>query len=396
MTREEIDEIVSGGRNLAKDAYMDILRVQMREVQPIKFGIKHIDDKLISGANNLIISFGARPSMGKTHLASEIRANLLNENINPGLPIAILDLNWEMQMKSLLLRELKKGTGRDMKDILSRRFHEEEMDKVNEIYDRLSDERVLTFNNIVQGDSLRHLFDSFIAKNQGKEIVVICDHIHILLTKKEIDEFMSIVNEYKMLHTNMTFVIFFQLNREIEKRWRGGADAKLKLNPKNFLPNSGDIYNTDMLFQVTDLMMTMVIPQVVDMDEYTTVNKERYKHLEDHFIPGSDDKNKTVKLKGRNRIYYNFIKIRLNDDFEAPRIYCDVLNPELEDFITDTYYSGVPKTTPTPKFEDKTTTHVVEAPAFPSHQTPGIQAAQGKGFENEGDDEPKKEKKTPF
>jgi hypothetical protein len=76
--------------------------------------------------------------------------------------------------------------------------------------------------------------------------------------------------------------------------------------------------------------MAQVIPQVVDMEEYASVYKERNTHLQEHFLEDNPD-NKTVRLKGRNRIYYNYIKVRDLDDLDTPRLYCDILNPDYEE-----------------------------------------------------------------
>jgi hypothetical protein len=393
MTVDEINDIINGESNEVDQAFKEIIKLQKREVAPIKTGIPDLDHFLLTGLNNMMVFVGARPSMGKTHTASVIKENLLNPQINPNLDIALLNLNWEMQMKSSILRYLKRSTGRNMRDILSREFSEKEKEELGYIMAPMYDERVLNFNHVIEGGAFEHLVHQFVKKNEGKEVVILVDHIHILLTKQQIDEFLFTCNKLKIMYTNLSFVIFFQLRRDIEQRWRGGADAKVKLNPKNFVPNSGDIYNTDMLFQFADVIMTQVIPQVVDLDEYTTVNKDRNKHLESHFIAGSSSDNKSAKLKGRNRIFRNYIKIRLNDNFEDPRMYCDILDPEKEEMVHERYYSNVKVVNTKPSFiEEKQIEPPVVDLAF---QTLNNSSAKGEGF----DDTPPNKKtgdKPPF
>lgn len=330
MNKDYIDDIIQNGNKSAViKACEEIKAIQSGEVMPIKTGIDHLDNNLPSGLNNQWVFIGSRPSMGKTHMAQLIKKNLLDKSINPNIDISILMLNWEMQIKSLILRDMKQALNRGIKDILSKEFTDDEKAKANQSIKEYFNENVLDVDQTLQGDSFRYLVSKYIEKNPNREIVVIIDHIHVLLTKQEIDEFNRLCNDLKKQFTNVSFIVFFQLRRDIEKRWRGGEDAKIKLNPKNFLPNSSDIYNTDTLYQFADVILTSVIPQVVDMDEYTTVNKERYYHLSSHFIDEGKD-NKTAKLKGRNRVYYNYIKIRNNDDFETPRLFCDVINPEID------------------------------------------------------------------
>lgn len=385
MNKDYIDDIIQNGNKSAViKACEEIKAIQSGEVMPIKTGIDHLDNNLPSGLNNQWVFIGSRPSMGKTHMAQLIKKNLLDKSINPNIDISILMLNWEMQIKSLILRDMKQALNRGIKDILSKEFTDDEKAKANQSIKEYFNENVLDVDQTLQGDSFRYLVSKYIEKNPNREIVVIIDHIHVLLTKQEIDEFNRLCNDLKKQFTNVSFIVFFQLRRDIEKRWRGGEDAKIKLNPKNFLPNSSDIYNTDTLYQFADVILTSVIPQVVDMDEYTTVNKERYYHLSSHFIDEGKD-NKTAKLKGRNRVYYNYIKIRNNDDFETPRLFCDVINPEIDSIITDVYYSESAKSkvsSSKPSFPDPPVVFPSLAPGAPSDNTLNNSSAKGQGFDD--------------
>lgn len=71
------------------------------------------------------------------------------------------------------------------------------------------------------------------------------------------------------------------------------------------------------------------------MEKYTSVNKERYGHLEEHFEDNPNPTSDYVRLKGLNRIYYDYIKKRLPEDGE-PNLYCELLNKEKEEFIKAT------------------------------------------------------------
>lgn len=377
ITKAELDKILNGESSEIDTAFSEIVALQKREIPAIKTGIVDLDHFLITGLNNMMVFCGSRPSMGKTHTASVIKENLLSKEVNPNVEMALLYLNWEMQAKSLVLRHLKRSLKRSMRDILSREFTEDERDEVRNVMEPLRDDRVLNFNEVIQGDAFEYLVEQYIYKNKGKEIIVLIDHLHIILTKTEIDEFLSLCNTLKKRHTNLSFIIFFQLNREIEKRWRGGDDAKTKVNPKNYLPNSGDIYNTDSLFQFGDVIFTNVIPQVVDLDEYTTVNKDRNKHLEPHYIPGASADNITAKLKGRNRVYRNYIKIRLNDNFEDPRIYCEVLDESIEEQVNASYYNSMTKVKQKPSFNDD---KKEEIPIVPFSDLSNS-SSKGQGFE---------------
>ena len=331
MNREEIDLILTGENREALVAHTDIVNLQHKKSTILKTGIKHLDDFLVGGLSNKLIFKGSRPAMGKTTSAEKILTNLLDPEINPNQKISILKMNLEMGMQSLLLRDYKKALGRDMRDILEKPFTKEEIPIIQKVVAKHNDSRIINFSRTVNGDELRYLLKRFIDISNEKgliEKVCIVDHLHIYPTKKEIDEVLFICNEAKMSDPHLSFIFYFQFGRSLEDIWRDTKDKKA--NPKTFLPNSSHIYNTDSLMQYGSIVMAQVIPQVVDMDEYASVYKERNMHLQEHFLEDNPD-NKTVRLKGRNRIYYNYIKVRDLDDMDTPRLYCELLNPEYEE-----------------------------------------------------------------
>lgn len=359
MTHQEIDLILNKRNDEIVEAHKEIVALQKGNGHLILTGQKHLDYFLIGGLNNKMVFIGSRPSMGKTYHCESTMDNLLDEKINPNQNISILRMNLEMQTKSLLLRDLKKSLGKKMIDIISTPYTEEEKKKVTQVVNKHRDKRIINFSRLVEGEDLRYLLKKFCSTIDEKDAdinqpfleiwnnladedkllqpyvpqvvtqkIVLVDHLHIYQTKKQIDDVLSIFNEMKMQDSNLSFVIYFQFNRSLEEVWRDTKEKKA--NPKTFLPNSGHIYNTDSLMQYADLVMGMVVPQVVDLEEFVSVYKERNEHLSEHFLDDSSPDNTTVRLKGRNRIFYNYIKIRLVDDFEDARLYCDVLNPEFE------------------------------------------------------------------
>lgn len=357
MLHEEIDLILNKKNDEVVEAHKEIIALQKGTGHTIFTGLEHLDYFLIGGLNNKMVFIGSRPSMGKTYHCETTINSLLNTAINPNQNISILRLNLEMQTRSLLLRDLKKSLNKKMRDIISTPYTEEEQKIVREVVAKHRDPRIVNFSRIVEGEDLRYLINKYrqnideqdALKNAEAlaewnlmsdiekvrkpwlpivtEKVILVDHIHIYQSKKQIDDILTILNEFKMMDKNLSFIIYFQFNRTLEDVWRDTKEKKA--NPKNFLPNSSHIYNTDSLMQYADIILGMVIPQVVDMDEFASVYKERNMHLEDHFIDGSED-NVTVRLKGRNRIYYNYIKTRLTDDFEDSRLYCSILDPQYE------------------------------------------------------------------
>ena len=126
----------------------------------------------------------------------------------------------------------------------------------------------------------------------------------------------------------LTFIVLGQLNREIENRWRN-KDS----NPFTLFPDGSSIYGSDSIVFFSDIVLAQVIPKVAGMDKYGIINRERNPHLEDHILDEDKASPKDyVRLKGHNRIYYHYLKVRLMDG--EPTIYCQILDPEQEEFNT--------------------------------------------------------------
>lgn len=340
-------EIFQNKGKEADEAFAEILALQNGETEPIFTGQSWLDVNLVGGLNNKVVFALSRPSMGKTHNSASIQ-NYLLDNYED---IRILRMNLEMPTQSLLLRELKNSSGKKMKDIVSKPFTEEELNKAKETLSKFKDSRVTDFSKPVVGEEYRQLLRAFYLhtaeeektlKRKLKKIVIV-DHIHVLPSKTEIDEFIEICNEVKMVDKNISFLIYGQLNRTIEDTWR---EAKEKKGFQvNMLPSSKYIYMSDKLQQYADIVVAFTIPQVVDLEEFASVNKARNQHLKEHFIDDGKD-SEYAKLKGLNRIYYNFIKIRMNDDFDEPRLFCELLDPERESVIEAVYKDTAPKSSP--------------------------------------------------
>lgn len=385
---EEIDKILSGESDEALEAHLSIVNLQKNQDEVLLTGHECLDKMLIGGLNNKMVFIGSRPSMGKTHHCQATVNNLLDPKVNPSAAsIELLRVNLEMTTQALMLRELKIALKKTMSAIISTPYSESEQEIVKQVVKRFQDKRVINFSRAVKGHELRYTISKFLENANAKEKakseklgkpvkirkVILVDHLHIYSGKDAIDEVLTICNEFKLSDSNLSFIFYFQLNRAAEEMWRESKEKKI--NPKNMLPHSGHIYLTDTLMQYADIVMGMVIPQVMDLDEFVAVYKARNFHLKQHFVPTTDSGDKTfVRLKGRNRIYYNFIKIRGVDSFEDPRLYCDILNPELE----DRYDQLV-----SPEKTIQNSTSDSSAPIFgQSHMTPAILGAKGGEFEN--------------
>lgn len=331
----KFDSLFSKENTEIDKAYEDILKIQRGDSLPLTTGIDFLDDNLIGGLNNKMVFIGSRPSQGKSYNLAKIQNHLLDTYEN----VRILRMNLEMPTQSLLLRQLKETLNKPMKEIISKSFTAEEIVKAEEALGKMKDKRVTDISQPIKGEDLRELLRAFYLsckneKIEGIKKVVFLDHLHVYSSKEEIDNVIEVFNDVKMADPDISFVIYFQFNRTIEDEWRNSKEKKI-FN-FNMLPSSKFIYLSDKLMQYADIVLSLTIPQVVDLEEFATVNKKRNPHLEEHFIESSKETD-FAKLKGLNRIYYNFIKIRMNDDFDDPRLFCEVLDKSKETKIEDKY-----------------------------------------------------------
>jgi len=376
MTNEELEFLLDKKNSEVYDAHKEIIDLQNNKDSRLIFGKEWLDESIIGGINNKILFFGSRPGNGKTHHCSETINALLDKNLNPS-PVEVCRLNLEMPTMTLLLQQVSRTLNKPPKEILSRPYTEQEKPVVKNVVNSFMDKRIHNMSKILKGNDFQRFVEGYCkkidlsdrelnkvkweavleqAKNDNKDTstldkeiivaknsyvpyatkkVILIDHLMIYKSKEEIDDILLRCNEMKMNDKNLSFIIYFQLRRDVEDLWRDGKEKKV--NPKNMLPNSTFIYLSDILQQIADIVVSLVIPQVYELEEYAAIHKERNIHLEKHFTEeGMADSNWT-RLKARNRIYYNFMKIRLINSFDDPRLFCELLNPEKEEEIQEIY-----------------------------------------------------------
>jgi hypothetical protein len=402
MTDEEIKFLLSEDNNEVIQAHKEIVSLQKDKSSLLVFGKPWLDDNIVAGINNKILFFGSRPGGGKTYHCSETINALLDRELNP-TPVKVCRFNLEMPTQTLLLQQISRTLKKTPKEILEKPYSEEEKPVIKKIVGAFKDSRIKNISRVLVGEDFKKFVLAFIKEideadaeinipalesilegiTDEKKIVEIkenftpiktkkvclIDHLHIYRSKEEIDTLLLICNALKMQDKNLSFIIYFQLRRDVEDLWRGSKDTKV--NPRNILPNSTFIYQTDVLQQVADIVVGMVIPQVYDLDEFAAVHKERNQHLKLHFSNDTTDGNYT-RTKGRNRIYYNYMKIRLINSFDDPRLFCDILNPAYEETSNRIYEENKRPSLPPISFDTPTFDSTVPLPEIDFNQIGSI------------------------
>ena len=222
-----------------------------------------------------------------TYIASQLKEDILADKKRD---IGLLYFNWEMPTFALLLTQIRKKLMIPLRDILNLNPNKDQLNAMKQVADQFRDERLTTIEKSLT----------------PTEFDYVC--------RKYIDENISIV--------------LGQLNREIERLWR-----TRDINPINLRVTSEYIYGSDALQQYADVIVASVIPEKAGLEKYCTVNRKRYKHLEEHIVDEDKASPKDyVRLKGTNRVYFDFLKVRLDDG--TPKLYCQYLNEEEKEDIS--------------------------------------------------------------
>ena len=264
-----------------------------------------------------------------TFIAHNLRNDILADKSRN---VGVLLYNWEMSWFALLLVQLKRKLHMSFKEILNLKPSAEEISKMREVADEFRDDRLTTVGTPLTPEEFDYLTRKYIEDNLDKEqIFIIVDHVGITVGSNKLDAIFRLFESMASIKLDypgkLTFIPLGQLNREIERLWR-----TKDMNPINLRVTSEYIYGADAIQQFSDVIMASMIPQNADMEKYCTVNSKRYPHLIEHAVDEDTDGTKEyIRLKGTNRVYYDFLKVRLMDG--DPTLYCEVLNQEQEELV---------------------------------------------------------------
>lgn len=328
MNQDKINRLLEHSVENINQTVKFLTDLQHKLIQPISSGLPHLDKVMLGGLfPDLIISIVARASNGKSYTINRIRNAILEDKEQD---VAMLFYNLEMPFFTLLLVEIKKILKKSLRFIIDNPPSEQELPLYKKVTDEFRDKRLTKIDETITAEEFYFITKAWIERNKHKkQLFILLDHIGIIKGKNKtesIHETMEYINMLKLEYPRLlTFIVLGQMNREIEARWR-----QKDTNPTQLIPDSSSVYGSDSIMFFSDIVMAQVIPQAVGMEEkYASVNKERYDYLSEHFTDDGVATSKYTRLRGDNRVYYHFLKVRLQDG--EPTMYCEILNPEIEE-----------------------------------------------------------------
>lgn len=237
-------------------------------IKSCKTGYKKLDGALLGGIEyGSTISIGARPGVGKTAISSALLRGIIKNNDISNLEI--LDFNWEMSSKSLMIRDLSAEMKETYKNIISagnNPVSDEDFKKYQNILEQYKN---LPWN-FEEDPKTTAEFESIvtnrIAKNPNKKRIVRIDHS--VLAKQSASEANQVVMLQNLLavcvklkkQSDIIFIILTQIGRDFETRQEDGSD--------NAFPRLNDCYGSDSVSQSSEVVILLNRPSLYGVSYY--------------------------------------------------------------------------------------------------------------------------------
>jgi replicative DNA helicase len=255
------------------------------KVTSLRTGLKKLDKCLIDGIEwHSTITIGGRPSVGKSAYSDCIVEGAFASNLIDGKPnFLLLDFNWELSSRVMLLRRLSAKMKKTYKHIISAENNvitESELKEIIEILHNHYGELPITFCEepltVKQfGDIIRR----FCEDNPGKNILVRVDHT--LLTRMlssdggQVQMLLNLLTEANILKKQYPIIFLFltQINRDFEDRQDDGTDRAF--------PRQGDVYGGDAAAMFSETILLLNKPSKYGIRQYGKRGSDDSKLVED-------------------------------------------------------------------------------------------------------------------
>ena len=244
-------------------------------IKSLRTGYKKLDDSMIDGVEwNSTITIGGRPSVGKSAFSDCIVEGAFTNNLTAdGNPdFELLDFNWELSAKVMLIRRLSAALKKTYKHILSADKSgipltdselQDVVDVLHSKYGKLPItfcEEPLTSNEFA--DTVRR----FVESKKGKNVLVRVDHT--LLTRQaasersQVEMLLNLLMKANVLKKELPVIFMFltQINRDIEDRQEDGTDKAY--------PRQGDVYGGDASAMFSETILLLNKPSKYGISYY--------------------------------------------------------------------------------------------------------------------------------
>lgn len=310
-----------------------------------------------------ITIFGASFS-GKSTELENLKMDIMDVEINPeAIDYVWVSNSFEMTNFATTLRDIKKLTKKQFKDILNRPFTDDEKEVLKRYRETKFDGRFYVNQTPLSAEDFLKETEDFLKLHIDKKLVTLdLDHAGLLKAKNDnkklaIDDMVEGLNMLKNKYENFAVVLLTQANR--------GVLSRLKEKSNESRLRRDDIYMSDTLYHISDFVYGLQNANYLGIEQYASIKVDKYPHLSHRFT--DENKNGRVSLHTENCIFVEVLK-----DRSADIGYVDLYTIEVKEFEKPKNYTT---TITTPTF---TTTPVFEAPTNLSAFETKFEDLQGK------------------
>lgn len=324
--------LIKRAKDLVERAKEQIKRYQSGQDTPIKTRYAHFNENCLGGIfKQMIITIAGVSGSGKTHILQEIENDVFNKELNPNCDdYVLLRCNWEMSVFKLILRKLKIKLDKTMKAILFQKVNKDEEDSFKRVYDSESSENIYYLEEPCDPKTWYEAVKEFLTIHKNKkQVLITIDHLALVRDllgnkKKSMDDLVEYINSLKKEFDNVSFILISQANRDIEGR----------IDVRHLSPKRSDLYNTDTLFQISDIVLFAHNPYKLGHEKYMVVSPLRYEYLIEFMDKPS---NKRTNFLTKGYVFWHYLKIREIEDMEnikdiyVERLYAPNLRDKLKE-----------------------------------------------------------------
>jgi len=282
-------------------------KYQTGEIRIVKTGRPHIDATLSGLLPGDIVVIAGASGAGKTFELQTLRENIMSTELNPDAnDYVFLDYSFEMKLFNLILRGISRILNKNKKDVLLKEFEPHEGPLVTRYVKTLMDKRFYIEENPCTPSHFLTETRIFLEERRDKRAVFVSiDHMGLFKSdadkKSGIDKVVEDINLLKREFDNVYFILLSQLNRAILSR--------IKEKSIESMPNRGDVYQSDTMFQIADYLIVVQNPHRLGITEYSRVNPRLYESLEQFFSEGTGI-SKKVSFDTLGNIFFHVLKVR--------------------------------------------------------------------------------------
>lgn len=300
---------------------------------PVKTRYHHLNTLTYGGLlPNMMVVIGGVSGTGKSYIAQTIEEDFLDPLLNPGAENHILlRCSWEMVIRSLLVRAIRREIPLTIKDIYYAEKTPEQQRIIDEIFKRESASNIYYMTESPTPIDFKTAVTEFLREHKDKKhILVSIDHMGLVNKGNKnkfdaVNELTAIINEINVCgeFDNVTWLPLMQMNRGIEDR----------TDVRHLAPRRGDIYGTDEVYQLSSLLIILHRPEKLHHDVYMQFNPSKYPHLKKYMKnPSANSTNFTT----RNLMFWHYLKIR-EDDETMQEVYVEEISKKVAEEIRKEY-----------------------------------------------------------